>query len=109
MSPPLPPRAATDWVGPLIAVVLMQLAIGFLTRVLVVAGPVLTSTANVPSEQIGQLSALIIVGTLIGVLVVDPLLTRFGSLRVLQAATVLGSAGLLVALSGNWAGMMIAA
>ena len=108
--PPLRPTgAAPPWLGPLVVTVLMQIALSFLHRLIPVIGPVVTDSAGVPAEWIGHLAALNTVGAMSFLVFGGPLLHRFGPVRSLQIGALIGSAGLMLTLSGNWPLMMLSA
>ncbi len=87
----------------------MQVASAFLGQSMPVLGPTLTDAGGVTPERIGYLSALISLGTLWFLASGHVLLGRWGAVRVLQVGGVLGAVAVLLALSGSWAAMSVAA
>jgi MFS family permease len=105
-------RAATRgplWLWALAVTSLMQATSAFLTNALPVMGPTVTAAAGVPPERIGHLTALGSLGTMLFLLLGNPLLPRFGAVRLLQFGALLGAASLALALIGWWAAMLLAA
>jgi len=86
----------------------MQTLTAFLTRIFPVIGPALTDAAQVPAEYIGYLAALNSVGTMWYLLAAGDWLPRLGPLRALQLGTIVGIAGLVLALFGSWWALVVA-
>jgi MFS family permease len=94
---PAPPADCTDeWVGPLLAMVGVQTAASFLSRIAPTLAPTLAPRVGWPVESAGYLSSLITVGSVTALLLGLPLLRRFGSLRILQVGLALGVAGAML-------------
>ena len=97
------------WLLALNVTLIMQICSAFLAQSMPVLGPTLTSAARVAPERIGYLSALISLGTLWFLASGHVLLARWGAVRVLQLGGVLGAVAVLLALSGSWSAMSLAA
>ena len=97
------------WVRALGVTLLMQVTSTFLGQAMPVIAPTLTDAAGVSPEKIGELSSIISLGTLWFLASGHVLLPRFGSVRVLQAAAILGAGGVLVGLRGSWPALVAAA
>jgi MFS family permease len=97
------------WVRALGVTLLMQVTSTILVQAMPVIGPTLTGAAGVSPERIGDLSSIISLGTLWFLASGHVLLPRFGSVRVLQGAALLGAGGVLVGLSGSWPALMASA
>ena len=97
------------WLLALNVTLIMQISSAFLAQSMAVLGPTLTDAAGVAPERIGYLSALISLGTLWFLASGHVLLARWGSVRVLQLGGVLGAVAVLLALSGSWSAMSVAA
>ena len=97
------------WLLALNVTLLMQICSAFLGQSMPVLGPTLTEAAGVAPERIGYLSALISLGTLWFLASGHVLLGRWGAVRVLQMGGVLGAVAVLLALSGSWVAMSVAA
>lgn len=100
-------KESSLWLGALAAAVLMQTLTAFLTRVFPVMGPALTAAAGAAPETIGYLASVNSLGTMWYLVAGGDLLTRLGPLRSMQVGAVVGSAGLLLALTGNWTMLMV--
>src|SRR5260221_5792251 len=87
----------------------MQMISAFLLSAMVVVGPVITETAGVKPENIGDLSAIGALGKMLFLAGGGPLLTRFGPVRLLQLGTILAAASLGLAMTGWWPAMLAAA
>ncbi len=96
-APSRPPQAGGDeWFGPLLAMVGVQTAASFLSRIAPTLSPSLAPRIGWPVESAGYLSSLITGGSVVALLLGLPLLRRFGSLRNLQVGLALGVAGALL-------------
>jgi DNA-binding IclR family transcriptional regulator len=74
------PELAEAWVGPLVAMVTVQTAVSFLSRI----APTLAPRVGWPAESVGYLSSLITAGSIFVLLLASPLQRRAGSMRTLQ-------------------------
>lgn len=97
------------WVAALGVTLLMQVIASFMAQSLPVVAPLLTESAGLAAEAIGQLSALNALGTVLFLAFGGPFLARFGPVRMLQAGAALSALGLLALGLGTPAAMMIAA
>lgn len=85
------------WIAALGATLLMQSVASFMTQTLPVIAPLITASAGLAPERIGNFSSLVAFGTVLFLLLCGPFLARFGPMRMLQAGAVLGAVALLVA------------
>lgn len=85
-----------DWVGPLLAMLAVQTAVSYLSRIAPTLAPTLAPRVGWPVESAGYLSALITGGSVVILLVGMPLLRRYGSMRNLQIGLALGIVGALL-------------
>lgn len=97
------------WLWALVVTMLMQTTSAFLTRALPVLGPMITDAAGVAPEEIGHLASIGSLGSVWFLLSGGPLLPRLGPVRLLQFGALLGSAALIVTLSGSWLAFLVAA
>ncbi len=88
------------WVAALSATLLMQTVASFLTQSLPVLAPLITANAGLSPESIGNLSAIVALGTVLFLLLGGPFLARFGPVRTLQAGALLSAGAMLVASTG---------
>jgi MFS family permease len=102
-------RRLPPWIAALGVTSLMQVTSAFLTAALLVIGPTLTAASGVPPERIGHLAAASSLGTMLFLLAGNPLLPRFGAVRLLQAGALIGALSLGLALVAWWPAMMLAA
>jgi len=100
---------APDWAKALAATLTMQTTAALATRVLPVVGPAVTLAAGVPPESIGHVAAATALGTMWFLMSGIPLLSRFGPVRLLQLGGALGAIAMLVAMTGSWPLLLIAA
>jgi len=97
------------WVLALSATLLVQTAASFMNQCLPVVAPLLTSSAGLAPERIGNLSSLGSVGTVLFLAFGSPVLARLGPVRSLQLGAALSVAALLIAASGLWPALILAA
>ncbi|MBI1774885.1 MAG: MFS transporter [Proteobacteria bacterium] len=97
------------WLRPLAATMFMQVAASILSQGLWVLAPVLTDAAGVAAERIGELSALVSLGSVWFLMSGGPLLQRLGSIRMLQLGCIVISLSLIVYVVPFWPLMMLAA
>lgn len=95
-SQPGPPEPAEPWLGPLLAMLVVQTAVSFLSRIPPTLAPTLAPRVGWPAESVGYLSSLITGGSIIVLLLAAPLQRRAGSMRTLQIGVALGVAGTLL-------------
>lgn len=97
------------WAKALAATLTMQTTASLATRVLPVLGPAITHAAGVPPESIGHLAAAVALGTMWFLMSGGPLLSRLGPVRLLQLGGALGTLALVLATSGSWPLLLVAA
>ncbi len=85
-----------DWVGPLLAMLAVQTAVSFLSRIAPTLAPTLAPRIGWPVESVGYLSSMITGGSVVALLLGMPLLRRLGSMRNLQVGLALGVLGALL-------------
>jgi hypothetical protein len=85
-----------DWVGPLLAMLAVQTAVSFLSRIAPTLAPTLAPRIGWPVESVGYLSSMITGGSVVALLLGMPLLRRLGSMRNLQIGLALGVMGALL-------------
>ncbi len=76
---------------------LMQSVASFMTQSLPVVAPLITSSAGLAPESIGNLSSLTALGTVLFLLLGGPFLARLGPVRMLQAGALIAGFGMLLA------------
>lgn len=84
------------WVGPLLAMLAVQTAVSFLSRIAPTLAPTLAPRIGWPVESVGYLSSMITGASIVALLLGIPLLRRFGSMRNLQVGLALGVLGALL-------------
>ena len=87
----------------------MQITGAFQSQAIWVLGPVLTRTAGVAPERIGELAGLVSLGSACFFMGGTPVLQRLGSLRALQLGAVVISVSLILFFLPFWPAMMLAA
>src|SRR4051794_12899763 len=87
----------------------MQTVASFLSQSLAILAPLLTAGAGVAPERIGNLSSLSSVGSVLFLLFGGPVLARFGPVRMLQTGALISTAGLVMAATGWWPALLLAA
>lgn len=92
----LTPEPAEAWVGPLVAMLTVQTAVSFLSRIPPTLAPTLAPRVGWPAESVGYLSSMITAGSIFVLLLASPLQRRVGSMRMLQIGVALGVAGTLL-------------
>ena len=103
------PAGVPAWAKALTATLIMQTTAALATRALPVLGPAVTLAAGVPPESIGHVAAAIALGTMWFLMSGVPLLGRFGPVRLLQLGGGLAVIALILAMSGSWLLLLIAA
>jgi MFS family permease len=110
-DPADPPGAQTgrgeDWVGPLLAMLAVQTAVSFLSRIAPTLAPTLAPRIGWPVESVGYLSSMITGGSVVALLLGMPLLRRLGSMRNLQIGLALGVLGALLSALPSAAALVI--
>jgi len=77
--PPGPrPEPAEPWLGPLLAMLVVQTAVSFLSRIPPTLAPTLAPRVGWSAESVGYLSSLISGGTILVLLLAAPLQRRAG-------------------------------
>jgi MFS family permease len=84
------------WVGPLLAMLAVQTAVSFLSRIAPTLAPTLAPRIGWPVESVGYLSSMITGASIVALLLGIPLLRRLGSMRNLQVGLALGVLGALL-------------
>lgn len=96
------------WVAALGATLLMQLVASFMTQTLPVVAPMITASAGLAPERIGNFSSLVAFGTVLFLLLGGPFLARLGPVRTLQAGAVICALAMLAAGMGSVAALGLA-
>jgi len=94
--PGLPQEPADTWVGPLLAMLVVQTAVSFLSRIPPTLAPTLAPRVGWPAESVGYLTSLITGASILVLLLGAPVQRRAGSMRTLQFGVALGVAGTLL-------------
>lgn len=100
---------APAWLNALGATLLAQSAASFMGQCLPVVAPLLTASAGLAPERIGNLSSLVSLGTILFLAFGSPVLARLGPVRSLQFGSGFAVLGLLVASTGVWPALVLAA
>ncbi len=100
--------APPAWVVALSATLLMQTVASLLTQSLAVIAPLITASAGLSPQSIGNLSALVAAGTMLFLLLGNPFLSRWGPVRTLQAGAALSAFAMVVATTGFAPALMVA-
>lgn len=96
-----------DWFGPLLAMLAVQTAVSFLSRIAPTLAPMLAPRIGWPVESVGYLSSMITGGSIVALLLGMPLLRRLGSLRNLQVGLALGVMGALLSAVPSAAALVV--
>jgi len=96
-----------DWVGPLLAMLAVQTAVSFLSRIAPTLAPTLAPRIGWPVESVGYLSAMITGASTIALLLGIPLIRRLGSMRNLQVGLALGVLGALLSALPSAAALVV--
>lgn len=96
------------WVAALGATLLMQSVASFMTQTLPVVAPMITASAGLAPERIGNFSSLVAFGTVLFLLLGGPFLARLGPVRTLQAGAVICALAMLAAGMGSVAALGLA-
>lgn len=103
------PPGMPIWVLALATTLGMQTAASFLDQSLSIVAPLLTAGAGLAPERVGNLSSLDSLGTVTFLVFGGPVLARLGPVRMLQTGAMMAVTGLLVASSGWWPALVVAA
>ena len=96
------------WIAALGATLLMQSVASFMTQSLPVVAPLITASAGLAPERVGNFSSLVAFGTVLFLLLGGPFLARLGPVRTLQAGAAICAAAMLVAGFGTVAALGLA-
>ena len=88
------PPATPGWVSALSAMIIVQMATAFLTRVTPTIAPAMSAELGWSDAVIGYLSSISTVGSIAFLVMGAPIMRRFGSVRALQLGLALGIFGL---------------
>lgn len=97
------------WVLALATTLGMQTVASCLDQSLPIIAPLLTAGSGLAPERVGNLSSLNSVGTVLFLLFGGPVLARLGPVRMLQVGALMAVTGLLIAWSGWWPVLVVAA
>jgi MFS family permease len=97
------------WLLALGATLLAQSAASFMGQCLPVVAPLLTAASGVAPERIGNLSSVTSLGTVLFLAFGSPILARLGPVRSLQTGSAFAITGMLVAATGLWPALLVAA
>lgn len=89
------------WIGALGVTLLMQTVAAFLGQSLPVLAPLITASAGLSPQSIGNLTALVAAGTALFLLAGGPFLKRWGPVRSLQLGAALSAGAMLLAGTGS--------
>ncbi len=102
MTPPL-------WLMALGATLLAQATSSFMGQVLPVVAPLLTASAGLAPERIGNLSSLVSLGSVVFLAFGSPVLARLGPIRALNLGAGFAVLGLAIAAWGSWPALVAGA
>jgi MFS family permease len=97
------------WLLALSATLLVQSAASFMGQCLPVVAPLLTASTGLAPERIGNLTSLTSLGTVLFLALGSPILARLGPVGALQLGAGLSVLALLIAASGYWPALVVAA
>ena len=97
------------WVLALSTTLGMQSIASFLDQSLPIIAPLLTARAGLAPERIGIISSLSALGVILFLVFGGPVLARLGPVRMLQIGALTAVCGLVVAATGWWPLLVIAA
>ena len=97
------------WVLALSTTLGMQSIASFLDQSLPIIAPLLTARAGLAPERIGIISSLSALGVILFLVFGGPILARLGPVRMLQIGALTAVCGLVVAATGWWPLLVIAA
>ena len=87
----------------------MQVVVSFLDQSLPIIAPLLTASAGLAPERIGNISSLSALGVILFLVFGGPILARLGPVRMLQVGALTAVSGLAIAATGWWPLLAIAA
>ncbi|GGJ09874.1 MFS transporter [Neoroseomonas lacus] len=96
------------WIAALGATLLMQSVASFMTQSLPVVAPLITASAGLAPERVGNFSSLVAFGTVLFLLLGGPFLARLGPVRTLQLGAAICAAAMLTAGLGTVAALGLA-
>lgn len=96
------------WIAALSATLLMQAVASFMTQSLPVLAPLITDSAGLRPESIGNLASLTACGTVFFLLLGGPFLARLGPVRMLQAGALMSALAMIVAGFGTLPALVVA-
>lgn len=96
------------WIAALGATLLMQSVASFMTQSLPVVAPLITASAGLAPERVGNFSSLVALGTVLFLLLGGPFLARLGPVRTLQLGAGICAAAMLTAGFGTVAALGLA-
>ena len=99
----------SPWLLALGATAMVQSSASFMDQCLPVVAPLLTASTGVAPERIGNLSSLTSFGTVLFLAFGSAFLARLGPVRTLQCGAALSAAALVMAASGRWPVLVVAA
>ncbi len=97
------------WFSALFAAMLAQTVATFMGQALPVLAPLLTASAGVAPERIGNLSSLSSAASIAYMALGGPILARLGPVASLQWGTAIAVLGLGVAAIGSWPALLVGA
>jgi len=100
---------APAWLLALSATLLVQSAASFMGQCLPVVAPLLTASAGIAPERIGNLTSLTSLGTILFLAFGSAILARLGPVGALQLGAGLSVVALLIAATGFWPALVLAA
>jgi MFS family permease len=109
LATPFPAPRLPVWGLALATTLGMQTVASFLDQSLPIIAPLLTAGVGLAPERVGNLSSLNSLGTVLFLLFGGPVLARIGPVRMLQVGALMAVSGLLVASSGWWPLLVLAA
>ncbi len=98
-----------NWLMALGATLLMQSTASFMGQCLPVVAPLLTASAGLAPERIGNLTSLTSFGTVLFLMFGSAFLARFGPVRMLQIGAGFAISAMLIASTGWWPALVLAA
>ena len=96
------------WIAALGATLLMQSVASFMTQSLPVVAPLITASAGLAPERVGNFSSLVAFGTVLFLLLGGPYLARLGPVRMLQLGAAICAVAMLTAGFGTVAALGLA-
>ncbi len=100
---------APVWLVALGATMMMQMVSSFMGQCLPVVAPLLTASAGVAPERIGNISSLTSLGSVLFLAFGTPFLARLGPVRSLQIGSAIAILAMAVAALGWWPALLVSA